>query len=175
MKKAMKPAIGESASGGKSKQITTPNLRGLETLIRGVVHSELEPIRKEIGGLATKKELEGLATKKELEELATKKDLEGLATKKELEGLATKKDLEKVANDLTGLRQHTDSSFEQVHAEIKDLVQHFNQSQVEQNRHFEGLLREHHESLIESINEVIINDKLGSLERRVSKLEAAQA
>lgn len=96
----------------------------------------------------------------------------------------TKQDLENVIRrettpiraDLSALRKHVDSSFDTVRDNIKNLVQHFNESQVQQTQHFEKLLAEqlaeHHGSLVEAISEVVIKDRIEPLELRVTRLEA---
>lgn len=62
--------------------------------------------------------------------------------------------------------------------EIRDLAQHFNQSQVklreEIRRDTNQLLDEHQDEILSAISELILDDKIAGIERRLLALETAQ-
>lgn len=63
--------------------------------------------------------------------------------------------------------------------EMRDLAQHFNQSQAklreEIRKDTEQLLAEHQDEILKAISELIFEDKLASIEARLAKVEKMES
>lgn len=85
----------------------------------------------------------------------------------------TKKDLQDIGHLVDGRLQ---AQKRDIYDRIGQLDKRFNASQAQQTEHFEKLLTtqlaEHHDSLIDAIETVVINDRIKPLELRVTGLEA---